>query len=239
MLLLFNMKETEEILSVLKKNGKKENLEGMARFGIRFDEAYGCNIPLLRNLAKSYRKNHELALELWKTGIHEARIMAFLIDDPAKVTETQAERWLKDVKSWDICDGLCSNLLDKTPFAYQKAVKWTKRDKEFEKRAGFVMMAVLAVHDKKQPDETFIEFLEIIFHNSTDERNFVKKAVNWALRQIGKRNRILHGYAIRTAEQIRKNVSKTSKWIANDALRELRNEKTMEVIMRREKSLTR
>lgn len=233
------MKETEEILSVLKKNGKKENLEGMARFGIRFDEAYGCNIPLLRNLAKSYRKNHELALELWKTGIHEARIMAFLIDDPAKVTEAQAERWLKDVKSWDICDGLCSNLLDKTPFAYQKAVEWIKRDKEFEKRAGFVMMAVLAVHDKKQPDETFIEFLEIIFRNSTDERNFVKKAVNWALRQIGKRNRILQGYAVRTAEQILEKAGKTSKWIANDALRELRSEKTKEVIMRREKSLMR
>ncbi len=233
------MKEAEEILSVLEKNGKKENLEGMARFGIRFDKAYGCNIPLLRNLAKSYTKNHELALELWRTGIHEARIMAFLIDDPAKVTEAQAVRWLKDVKSWDICDGLCSNLLRKTPFAYEKAVEWTQRKKEFEKRAGFVMMAVLAVHDKKQPDETFIGFLKIIYDNCADERNFVKKAVNWALRQIGKRNRILLGYAVRTAEQILQNASKTSKWIANDALREFRSEKTKEVIMRREKSLMR
>ncbi|MDD5362594.1 MAG: DNA alkylation repair protein [Ignavibacteria bacterium] len=231
------MNEVEEILSVFEKNGKEENLKGMARYGIRFEKAFGCNIPLLRNLAKSYKNNHELALKLWKTRIHEARIMAFLIDDYEKVTIAQAENWLKDVKSWDICDGLCNNLLYKTPFAYKKAVEWTKRKDEFRKRAGFVMMAVLSVHDKKQKDETFTGFLEIISKHCDDDRNFVKKAVNWALRSIGKRNFVLNHLAIETAEQIRKNESKTSKWIANDALRELKNEKTMSVILRRENKL--
>jgi 3-methyladenine DNA glycosylase AlkD len=229
------MNELKEIISVFKKNGKKENLAGMQKYGIRFDKAYGCSMPVIRNLAKSYRKNHELALELWNTGIHDARILAFLIDDPDKVTIKQAESWLKDVKSWDICDGLCSNLLDKTSFAYKKAVEWSERKEEFQKRAGFVLMAVLPVHDKKQKDETFIDFLPIILEHCTDERNFVRKAVNWALRSIGKRNFRLNELAINTAEQMLSINSKTSKWIANDALRELKNETTKRMLMRREK----
>lgn len=229
------MKEVEELIALFKKNGKPENLAGMQRYGIRFDKAYGCNIPFLRTIAKNYKKNHELALELWKTGIHEAMIMAFLIDDPKKVTAAQAERWLKDVKSWDICDGLCSNLLDKTSFAYEKGIEWTARKEEFQKRAGFVIITAMAVHDRKLPDDIFIDFLKIIYDNSTDERNFVKKAVNWSLRTIGKRNKNLHTYAVRAAEQIREIDSKTSKWIANDALREFKSETTERILEMRER----
>jgi 3-methyladenine DNA glycosylase AlkD len=227
--------ELENILNQIKLNGNPANLKGMARYGIRFDEAYGCNIPFLRKLAKNYKGNHDLAMELWRTGLHEARIIAFLIDDPKKVTEPQAERWLKDVKSWDICDGLCSNLIRKTPFAYKKAFEWSSRKEEFQKRAGFVMMAVLAVHDKEADDEIFLEFLDRIEEESSDERNFVKKAVNWALRQIGKRNSKLHESAIKTAEKIKHQDSKSAGWIANDALREFKTETTQKILKRRKK----
>jgi len=227
--------ELENILNQIKLNGNPANLKGMARYGIRFDEAYGCNIPFLRKLAKNYKGNHDLAMELWRTGLHEARIIAFLIDDPKKVTEPQAERWLKDVKSWDICDGLCSNLIRKTPFAYKKAFEWSSRKEEFQKRAGFVMMAVLAVHDKEADDEIFLEFLDRIEEESSDDRNFVKKAVNWALRQIGKRNRSLHKSAIKASGRIKLQDSKTARWIANDALREFKTETTQKILERRKK----
>jgi 3-methyladenine DNA glycosylase AlkD len=223
------------ILNQIKENGNPANLKGMARFGIRFDEAFGCNVPFMRKLAGNYRGNHDLALKLWKTGLHEARIIAFLIDDPKMVSDAQAERWLKDVKSWDICDGLCSNLFRKTFFAYDKAFEWSRRKEEFQKRAGFVMKAVLAVHDKESDDEIFMEYLERVEKESHDERNLVKKAVNWALRQIGKRNYKLHKSAIKTAEKIKLQDSKTARWIANDALREFRTETTQKILGRRKK----
>ncbi|MCI0473371.1 MAG: DNA alkylation repair protein [Ignavibacteria bacterium] len=229
------MNDLEHILAQLKKSGNHANLAGMARFGIRFNEAYGCNVPFMRKLAKNYRGNHNLALELWKTGIHEARIIAFLIDDPELVTESQAESWLKDVKSWDICDGLCSNLVRKTVFAYKKAFEWSMRKEEFQKRAGFVMMAVLAVHDKVADDEIFLEFLNRIEEESYDDRNFVKKAVNWALRQIGKRNYPLHKEAVSTAKRILLQDSKSGRWIAKDALREFKTETTRKILERRKK----
>jgi 3-methyladenine DNA glycosylase AlkD len=223
------------ILNQIKENGNPANLEGMARFGIRFDEAFGCNVPFMRKLARNYWGNHDLSLKLWKTGIHEARIIAFLIDDPKKVTESQAESWIKDIKSWDICDGLCSNLIWKTPFAFKKAFEWSRRKEEFQKRAGFVMIAVLAVHDKEADDEIFLEFLDRIEEESSDDRNFVKKAVNWALRQIGKRNRSLHKSAIKASGRIKLQDSKTARWIANDALREFKTETTQKILERRKK----
>jgi 3-methyladenine DNA glycosylase AlkD len=223
------------ILNKIKENGNPANLEGMARFGIRFDEAFGCNVPFMRKLAGNFRGNHDLALKLWKTGIHEARIIAFLIDDPEMVSDAQAERWLKDVKSWDICDGLCSNLIRKTPFAYKKAFEWSRRKEEFQKRAGFVMMAVLAVHDNRVDETVFFEFLKRIEEESGDNRNFVKKAVNWALRQIGKRNYKLHKSAVKTAEKIKLQDSKSARWIANDALREFKTETTQQILERRKK----
>lgn len=227
------MNELKDILKLIKSNGNPANLAGMQRFGIRFDEAFGCNIPFLRKLAKQYRNNHELALELWSTGIHEARITAFLIDDPAKVTKKQMEKWLKDIKSWDICDGLSSNLFRKTEFAHEKAIEWSYRKEEFEKRAGFVMMAVMAVHDRTLTTRDFDLFLKRIKEEADDGRNFVKKAVNWALRQIGKRDYELYDKAKACAEEIKMLDSKSARWIATDALREFRTETTMKIIARR------
>jgi 3-methyladenine DNA glycosylase AlkD len=202
-----------------------ESVKGMARFGIRSENAYGISIPDLRQLAKQIGTNHDLALGLWSSGIHEARILAGMMDDPAAVTEDQLERWVADFDSWDLCDQCCSNLFDKTPYAYRKAIEWSKRKQEYVKRAGFVLMAVLAVHDKKAGDRQFLRFLPVIKREATDARNFVKKAVNWALRQIGKRNRTLNQAAIEVGKEIRSIDSKSAGWIANDALRELTSEK--------------
>jgi 3-methyladenine DNA glycosylase AlkD len=199
-------------------------VEGMARFGINPNNTYGVSIPNLRTIAKEIGKNHLLAQELWSSGVHEARIMATLIDEPTMVTEAQMERWVNDFDSWDVCDQCCSNLFDKTSFAYQKAIEWSKRNEEFVKRAGFVLMATLAVHDKKAKDEAFMNFLPIIKRESVDDRNFVKKAVNWALRQIGKRNVALNKAAIEAVKEIQKIDSKSAKWIASNAISELNND---------------
>ena len=201
-----------------------ENVAGMARFGIKTEKALGISIPPLRAIAKRTGKNHILAGELWSSGIHEARILACFIDSPKQVTPEQMERWASEFDSWDLCDQCCSNLFDKTPFAYQKAAEWSAREEEFVKRAGFVLMAALAVHDKKARDDKFIRFLPIIVRESDDERNFVKKAVNWALRQIGKRNKKLNVFAIDTAREIQERISPAARWIASDALKELTGE---------------
>jgi 3-methyladenine DNA glycosylase AlkD len=215
----------EEILAVLSALSDPKGVVNMARFGIKADKAFGVSVPALRKLAKSIGKDHSLALELWDTGLHEARELATMIADPKQVTEELMERWVKDIDSWDVCDACCGNLWDKAPFAYQKARQWSKRPEEFVKRAAFSLMAALAVHDKAASDAAFTRFLPIIKRESTDERNFVKKAVNWALRQIGKRNRKLNRQAIETAREIHKLNSKSARWIAADALRELTNEK--------------
>jgi 3-methyladenine DNA glycosylase AlkD len=193
----------------------------MARFGICVPKALGVSAPNLRRFAKEVGTNHSLAERLWKTGIHDARILAALIDDPARVTASQMERWAKDFNSWAVCDAACCCLFDKTPDAWAKAVEWTGREPEYIKRAGFVLMAALAVHNKKAPDEQFEAFFPLIVAHATDERNFVKKAVNWALRQIGKRNRRLNRLAVRAAQEIRVMSSRAARWIASDALREL------------------
>jgi 3-methyladenine DNA glycosylase AlkD len=201
----------------------------MARFGINPNNAYGVSIPTLRKIAKEVGTDHTLARQLWQSGIHEARILASMIDDPEQVKEEQIENWVNDFDSWDICDQCCSNLFWKTNFAYQKAVEWSRRNKEFIKRAGFVLMAELVIHDKKAENTEFMKFLPIIKREATDNRNFVKKAMNWALRQIGKRNKPLNKAAIQTAQQIQDMDSKTAKWIVSDTLREL----TSQAIQRR------
>jgi 3-methyladenine DNA glycosylase AlkD len=175
-------------------------------------------------MAKQIGRNHLLAQRLWNSGVHEARILAGMIDLPEEVTEKQMEKWARDFDSWDVCDQVCSNLFDKTKFAHKKAIIWSKRREEFVKRAGFVLMATLAVHDKESGDKQFLKFLPIIKREARDERNFVKKAVNWALRQIGKRNLALNRMAIKTAKEIQGIDSKAAKWIASDAIRELTSE---------------
>jgi len=213
-----------DILAELESQANPANVAGMARYGISLVNTLGVSVPVLRAMAKRIGNDHALARELWASGIHEGRSLAGLIDDPGSVTEAQMERWVKDFDSWDVCDGVCSNLFDRTPFAYEKAVAWSSRSGEFVKRAGFVLMAALAVHDKKAPDGRFREFLPLIEREAVDERNFVKKAVNWALRQIGKRNRALNRDAIAAAKRIRKIDSRSARWIAADALRELESD---------------
>lgn len=218
------MEKVEEIIKKLKKLSDPKNVKGMARFGIKPDKALGISIPNLRKLAKEIGKNHKLALQLWKSEIHEARILAGMIDEVDKVTKKQMDLWIKGFDSWDVCDQVCANLFDKTSFAFKKAIEWTRRKEEFEKRAGFALMACLAWHDKEAGDNKFIKFFPAIKRESIDERNYVKKAINWALRQIGKRNRNLNKEAIKIALVIQKIESKSARWIANDALRELKSE---------------
>ena len=212
------------LIKKLKSLSNSEAVAGMARFGINPKNTYGVSIPVLRRLAKEVGKNHLLAQRLWDSGIHEARILAGMIDYPEEVTENQMERWVRDFDSWDVCDQVCSNLFDRTKFAHKKALDWSKRGEEFVKRAGFVLMAALSVHDKQAKDNAFSKFLPIIEREARDERNFVKKAVNWALRQIGKRNLRLNQMAIKTAKEIQGIESKAARWIASDAIRELTSE---------------
>jgi 3-methyladenine DNA glycosylase AlkD len=219
-----------DVINKLKSLASPEAVEGMARFGINPDHTLGIAIPTLRDLAGEIGRDHRLALDLWESRIHEARLLACFIDDSRQVTEEQMELWVKDFDSWDVCDQCCSSLFDRTPFAYPKAIEWSARSEEFVKRAGFVLMASLALHDKKAGDERFEQFFPLILREAMDERNFVKKAVNWALRGLGKRSRRLNDLAVETARQIARLDSKTARWIASDALRELTSEKIQKKI---------
>lgn len=221
----------QETTKLLNSFANPKNLEGMARFGINTTNTLGLSMVIIRQIAKDIKKDHQLALDLWETGIHEAKILAGLIDDWKFVTEEQMEHWVAGFDSWDVCDQVVMNLFDKTPFAHGKAFEWAEREQEFVRRAGFALMASMAVHLKKAKDEYFEPIFEVIIKHSTDERNFVRKAVNWALRQIGKRNRELNKRAIETAEIISTNInSKSARWIAADALKELIDPKTIERI---------
>jgi 3-methyladenine DNA glycosylase AlkD len=216
--------DAEEVLRELRRLARPCDLDELARYGIRGKEILGVRTPDLVALAKNLGKNHALALSLWRTGVYEARHLAVLVDDPQKVTEAQMERWAKDFDSWAICDGACLHLFDRTRFAYQKATEWSSREEEFVKRAGFALMAVLAVHDKEAPDSVFTGWLPVIQRECTDDRAYVRKAVNWALRQIGKRNMRLNKAAISAAVKVSRVDSKAARWIASDALRELRSD---------------
>jgi 3-methyladenine DNA glycosylase AlkD len=216
--------QCNQILEELKSLGNPDAAEGMARYGINTEHAYGVSIPNLRKIARTIGKIRPLAEALWSSGIHEARILAGMVYPPVETTDRQMEEWVCDFNSWDLCDQCCNNLFRKAANARQKAVEWTLRDEEFVKRAGFVLMACLAVHDKIATDADFMEFLPIIKREAVDKRNFVKKAVNWALRQIGKRNLRLNQAAIATAREINAMNSAAAKWIAADAIRELESD---------------
>jgi 3-methyladenine DNA glycosylase AlkD len=205
----------------LKAMGNADNVRGMARFGITSRHALGVGIPVLRKMAREAGRDQRLSLELWASAILEARFLAAFVGDPAQVTEDQMESWVRDFDSWAVCDQVCMSLFDKTPYAYNKAVEWSQRDEEFVKRAAYALMASLAVHDKEADDSKFASFFPLIRAGSFDERNFVKKGVNWALRQIGKRNTALRNLAISCAEEILRENSKSCRWVAKDALREL------------------
>ena len=218
------MNTFKEIISTLKENARPDQLAGMKRFGMSTENRLGLSMPFLRKMAKEIGQDHELALKLWETGIAEARILAGLVDDPKMLTDQQMEDWVKDIDSWDVCDQLCMNLFEKSPLAWKKINEWVKRPEEFVKRTAFSLLACLSWHDKNNEDKKFIELFPLIVQASTDERNFVKKSVNWALRNIGKRDLNLNKAAIVSAMQIKKLDSKAARWIANDAIRELESE---------------
>jgi len=223
----------EKIMEKLKKLSNPKNLEGMARYGINPKNNLGVSIYQLRPLAKEIGTNHQLALKLWDSKIHDARLLACFIDDSGEVTTDQMDAWVEDFDSWDICDQACTSLFDLSPLAYEKVYQWADNEKEFVKRAAFSLIAGLAVHDKKASDKQFISFLTIIKKQSTDERNYVRKAVNWALRNIGKRNQALNKKALQTAKEIKQIDSKTARWIANDAIRELESKKIQEMLKKK------
>jgi 3-methyladenine DNA glycosylase AlkD len=214
---------TDEVLTELRSHANPKNVAGMARYGIAGTNTLGINIPTLRAIAKRAGRDHALAEDLWQSGIHEARTLASMVDDPAKVTKGQMDRWAKDFDSWDVVDGVC-DLFVKTPYAYEKAHAWSSHKQEYVKRAAFTLIAYLTYRDKKASDADILQFLPVIRSEAGDERNFVKKAVNWALRNIGKRNRRCNAAAIKCAEQIRAHGTRSGRWIAADALRELRSD---------------
>jgi 3-methyladenine DNA glycosylase AlkD len=209
----------QPLLDHLKSLANPANTAGMAHYGIKVDTALGIPLPVLRSLAKGV-KSHDLALQLWDTGIHEARMLASMVDDYRQVTPDQMESWAADFDSWDICDGVCGNLFAFTPYAREKAIAWCGRDEEYVKRAGFAMIAWMAVHNKKAPDDFFLEFLPLIERGAYDERNFVKKAVNWALRQIGKRNPVLWQHSMDLCLRLEDSPSKSMRWVVKDARKE-------------------
>lgn len=212
----------DEVVAALRRLGNPENVAGMARFGITGRRVLGISVGQLRALAKRIGRNHDLAGQLWATGIFEARILTAFIGEPDRLTRRQARAWTKDFESWADCDGVCIHLFRKTSFAHEFAVECSRRKPEFVKRTGFTLMATLAVHDKTASEKVFLDYLPRLERAANDERNGVKKAVNWALRQIGKRNPRLQRAAIRTAESIRQQGTPAAKWIASDALRELK-----------------
>ncbi len=215
------MVELEDVMAMLEEKAAPENLEGMARYGITIAKRLGVSVPEMRKIAKQTGKDHGLAMALWSTGIAEAQIVASLVDIPTSVTEEQMEAWVRDFNSWDVCDQVCMNLFDKAPLAWKKVFEWSEREEEFVRRAAFALIACLAWHDQEAGNEEFIAFLPIIVRCSTDERNYVKKAVNWALRHIGKRNLDLNRAALETAREMRAMDSRAARWIASDAIREL------------------
>ena len=221
--------DVEDVLKELESFGDEKNVESVERFGITSEaKVLGVPKPKLREIARRIGKNHELAIKLWESGIHEARILASMIARPEKVDERLMEKWVKDIDNWDLCDQCVVNLFWRTKFAYRKAVEWSQREEEFVKRAGFALMAKLAISDKRASDEKFEKFFPHILEGAKDERNYVKKAVSWALRQIGKRNSNLNKKAIEIAEELKKMDSKSARWIAQETIRELTSEKVQE-----------
>jgi 3-methyladenine DNA glycosylase AlkD len=225
--------ELEEITRRLESLADPKAVVGMARFGIVGAKVYGVKIPLLRGLAKEIGTDHGLAARLWAAGSRESRILAALVDDPARVTEAQMESWVADLDSWEVCDQLCQSLFQDTALAEAKGLEWTGREEEFVKRAGFVLLARLALTRKKEPDSAFSPYLEIIGREAWDGRNYVKKALSWALRQIGKRSLEMNRQAVAAARAIREQNTAPARWLAGDALRELESPKLLERLGRK------
>jgi 3-methyladenine DNA glycosylase AlkD len=221
------MPSREEVLEMLAAEADPGQLVGMAKYGMTVENRLGVKVPQMRKIAKEIGVDHKLALELWETGVTEAMILASMVDVPAEVTEEQMEAWVVDFDSWDVCDQVCMNLFDKTPLVWKKIHDWSDREEEFVKRAAYALIACLAVHDKVASDEVFILSIPVIKAGATDNRNYVKKAVSWALRNTGKRNPELNTVALATARELVCIDSKSARWIGSDAIRDLTSDATM------------
>lgn len=220
--------DRDEILHWLEQNGTRSSREGMSRYGIETsDRVVGVTMGALQKLAKRLGKDHDLAADLWKSACYEARMLACLVDDPQCVTRRQMNAWAGDFDNWAICDTACFQLFDKTPFAYEKARQWPASPREFVRRAGFALMASLALHDKAAPDKNFSDFLPLIEEGAQDERNFVKKGVSWALRSIGRRNQALNAAALAAANSLTQSQQRSSRWVGKDVRRDLTRPKVV------------
>jgi 3-methyladenine DNA glycosylase AlkD len=214
--------EVSAVLTSLERLGSRRIREEMAtRYGIHTTKAFGVSMAKMQLLAKRLGRNHELAAALWGTGWYEARMLASLIDEPSRVTSAQMDRWCRDFDNWAVCDTVCFHLFDRTPYAFRKVAAWCDRREEFVKRAAFALLASLALHDKRTGDQPFVESLLFVERAATDERNFVKKSVNWALRAIGKRNRALNAAAVTVAARLADSPDATARWLGKGAIREL------------------
>jgi 3-methyladenine DNA glycosylase AlkD len=211
----------KEVLAWLERKGTRRQRESMARYGLLAEKAFGVPVGTMLGLAKTIGKDHALAADLWKAGWYEARMVAGMVDDPEKVTRRQMDAWARAFDNWGVCDTVCFHLFDRTPFAWEKAREWAASPKEFVKRAGFVMMAGQAGRDKTASDEAFLALFPLIEKGARDERNFVKKAVNWALRRIGRRNRALNQACVGLARRLSASEDPSSRWVGKDAVREL------------------
>lgn len=220
------MTELCDVLMMLENAADPARLAGMQRYGMDTEQRFGVSVPDLRKLARGIGTDHQLALEAWETGISDARILASMIADPALTSTAMMDAWVAGFNSWDVCDQVCDNLFRRTSHAWDKVHEWSNRQAEFEKRAAFALLACLAWHDKNAGDEQFIQALSLIEVGSTDPRNYVKKAVSWALRNIGKRNPNLHKIAANFAEGMLKMEDNTTRWIARDAIKDLSSEAT-------------
>jgi 3-methyladenine DNA glycosylase AlkD len=216
----------DEVLKWLKSQGTSKYKDGLSRYGIVTKrQVFGVSVGAMQAFAKRIGKDHKLAAELWKSGWYEGQMLAVMVEDPAKVTPRQMNSWASDFDNWGIVDTACFHLFDKTPHAWDKAYEWAKSPREFVRRASFALMASLVVHDKKAPDERFLELLPLIEEGANDDRNFVKKGVNWALRCIGKRSLMLNKAAVATSKRLAAAEAPAPRWVGKDALRELTAEK--------------
>ncbi len=213
--------EVRAVLASLKRMGSKRNRDGMARYGIVAGKVFGVSVGTIQQLAKRQGRNHELAAALWSTGWYEARMLCAFVDEPERVTPAQMDRWCRDFDNWGICDTICFKLFDRTPHAFRKVAEWSGRNAEFEKRAAFALLASLAGHDKNSGDEPFLKCLPLIERAATDERNFVKKGVSWALRGVGHRSPGLHAAAVALAQRLAASPQPAARWVGKDALRDL------------------
>lgn len=225
--------DKNEVLTWLERRGNRRTVEGMAGYGIQATRAFGVPMGTLLSLRKRLGKDHALAIALWESGWYEARLLAALVGDPQRVTRRQMNAWAADFENWGDCDTVCFHLFDRTPFAWEKARQWSTSPREFVKRAAFALMACLALHDKAAPDESFLAFLPLIEEGARDERNFVKKGVNWALRAIGRRTRALNAAALKVAKRLALSEEAACRWVGKDALRELASPKVRARLARR------